>query len=135
MKTPALDEVADWTALGNARPLVTRKAERLLLVAARAAWAVLARRFGVQGQKVVRMRFSRAHATVVAVRTVLLAVAVGAETTVVSGDRAVSHDPIGSVTRIFEPTRRHELCVPEARLQARTEREVTRAAFAARPFW
>ena len=134
METPAFDEVADGTALGDACSLVTRKAERLLLMAARAARAVLARRLGVQRQEVVRMRLARAHATVVAISAVLLAVAAGAKTAVVSGDRAVPHDPIGPVARIFEPARRHELCVPEARLQARTEREMTRAAFAARAF-
>ena len=100
METPAFDEVADGTALGDACSLVTRKAERLLLMAARAARAVLARRLGVQRQEVVRMRLARAHATVVAISAVLLAVAIGAEATVVAGNDLVPFDPIRSVTRI-----------------------------------
>jgi hypothetical protein len=97
MKAASLAEVLERSALCDTHALVTGQTKRLLLVAARAARAVLPRRERVHGKKVVWMNVARSHAPVVAIGARLLAMAVATETTVVSGNQLVPSQPIRPV--------------------------------------
>ena len=88
---------------------MTRQAERLLLVAARAARVVLTSRHGVLAQKVVRVDFSRANVAVMAADAEALLVAVGAKPAVVPGDALVALDEVRIMPSVVQPGRRHEL--------------------------
>jgi hypothetical protein len=132
VEAPALGGIRERSAFGNARALVATQAKRLLLMTARAARCVLARRFRVHREVIVRVYAPWTYAPIVTIGAVLFAVAIAAKATVVTGDGAMANDPIRAMVRIFEPARREQLLRAEARAQPRAVAQMTRRAFAVR---
>jgi hypothetical protein len=106
VEATAVRKVTKRPGHGDAGPLVTAEAESLLLVAARTAWVVLARRHGVLAQKVIRVDFSGSNVAVVAADTKSLLVARSAELAVVTRDAFVALDEVRTMPCVVQPGRR-----------------------------
>jgi hypothetical protein len=105
MESPRIT-CARRTAHRNADAHVATETEALLVVAARALRRFLARVDRVHRNVVVRMDAARARATVVTANAEIFFVAVRAKFRVGAGHHFMALDPIGTVLRIVEPTRR-----------------------------
>ena len=117
MKAAAIGGVRKRPRHGDAGALMAGQAKGLLAVAARAFLLVFARRDGMHRDEVVRVHIARTHAAVVTIGAILFAVAIAAEAAVVAGDEFVPIQPIRTVARIMEPSRRRERAGVEAHLQ------------------